>query len=76
MGMTRYIDETYSSLVAIDGDKATEMIWLTEDDDAVCDVCAQNGGMIMTYAEWEAVGLPGTTCLGGNRCRCDLIKIT
>lgn len=75
MGMSRYIDQQYSTMIAIEGDKGQTMIWLTEDDDRVCEACEANAGEVLTYAEWEAVGLPGTTCYGGNRCRCDLIKI-
>jgi hypothetical protein len=76
VGAVRQVNQTYSSLVAIDGDPSVKMIWLSEDDDRTCDPCAERAGDIKTWAEWQAEGAPGpAVCEGGSRCRCDLIVI-
>ncbi len=48
-------------------------IWITIDDLDRCEDCEERDGEVRTWAEWEAMGLPGmgaTRC--GWRCRCTL----
>lgn len=74
--LLRRASQQYTTLVEVNGNDETLMIWITEDDEAVCENCDPRGGMIHTYAEWRALGLPGSAvCLGKDRCRCDLFKI-
>lgn len=75
LGMNRRIAQAWSSLDAIDGDVNKTMIWLTENDEDVCDPCEERGGVEMTWAEWQIAGPPGTVCLGGSYCRCDLVVV-
>ncbi len=77
LGLTRRINERWSTLEMIDGNEQQELIWLFEDDEASCANCAQYAGQIRTFAEWEAMGVsPGSSvCLGGDFCRCDRIAV-
>ena len=76
LGMTRRVQEQFSSLVAIDGNAQQEMIWIDEGDENECDACDSRAGEIMTWAEWQSVGPPGArVCAGGDYCRCVLIPI-
>ena len=49
-------------------------MWVTISDQRRCEDCAERDNQVKTWAEWEAMGLPGigtTRC--GWRCRCDLV---
>ena len=75
IGMNRRVAQAWSSLDAIDGDVNKTMIWLTENDENVCAPCEERAGVELTWAEWQAAGPPGTVCLGGSYCRCDLVVV-
>jgi hypothetical protein len=73
LGQTRRISEKYETLVLIDGDTSTQMIYGNEGDDP-CDGCLPLGGETGTYAEFVAEDmLPGSRCFGGNLCQCVLM---
>jgi len=48
-------------------------MWITINDENRCSDCADRHGEVKTWAEWEALGLPGMgTTVCGWRCRCAL----
>jgi hypothetical protein len=76
LGMVRRTQERYTTHMAVDGDVDKELIRISEGDTHVCDTCAELEGATGTYAEHEAIGLPGAqSCLGGDYCRCQLMPI-
>jgi hypothetical protein len=76
LGIVRRTQERYTTSMAVDGDSNKELIRISEGDTHVCDVCAELEGATGTYAEHEAIGLPGAqSCLGGDYCRCQLMPI-
>jgi len=76
LGMTRRVQERYTTLTALDGEEGREMIRISEGDTHVCEDCATLEGFIGTYEEHAAVGLPGAqSCRGGDYCRCQLVLI-
>lgn len=53
---------------------AEEWTWIDVQDDRECEDCLGRHGLTKSYAEWEAIGLPGvgaTRCR--YRCRCELV---
>jgi hypothetical protein len=70
---------TASWMYAAGPNVATQkFIWINEDDEHLCDVCddaAGTGGTLAEIADSEW-GLPGTSCLGGNDCRCELMPVS
>ena len=76
LGMTRRTSQQWSALTAIDGNLNQDMVWITVGDSESCDPCNERGGMEATYTEWQEIGGPGVPCLGGDYCRCELVKIT
>jgi hypothetical protein len=76
LGLARRTQERYTTIQAVDGNPAQELIRISEGDDHVCDECAALEGAIGTYEEHAAIGLPGAqSCLGGDYCRCQLVPI-
>jgi hypothetical protein len=48
-------------------------MWITVNDDNRCEDCGDRHGMVKTWEEWEALGMPGMgTTVCGWRCRCAL----
>ena len=77
VGMARRTQERWQTLEAIDGDFTAELIRVSEGDDHVCENCQALAGAIGTLADHESIGLPGTaSCLGGDYCRCQLVRIS
>jgi|TARA_Y100000310_G_C20445386_1_gene698143 hypothetical protein len=75
--LTRRTSQQWSALTAVDGNLNQEMAWITIGDIASCDPCNGRGGEEASYAEWQILGPPGASvCLGGDDCRCELVKIT
>ena len=55
-------------------DPETIWVWIDIQDERECEDCERRHGVRHTYAEWEAIGLPGvgaTRCR--YRCRCELV---
>jgi hypothetical protein len=76
--MAKYTERSASWNYAAQGRVATQkFIWITEEDERLCDVCADAAGTEGTLAEIadSQFGLPGQACLGGNECRCELVAI-
>ena len=74
LGLTRRVQQNWTTLEYIDGDVDTQLIWVSEGDDHTCDNCARQAGQVKTYRQWQLEGMPGaSTCLGGDYCRCDLV---
>jgi hypothetical protein len=79
--VSRYTERSASWMrVAADNPKQ-QFIRITDEEEnedgqvVLCDVCAEKAGLEGTLADHAAAGLPGTDCLGGNRCRCELVPI-
>lgn len=76
LGMARRASENWSTLEAIKGNENQELMWVCLDSDSSCENCLEKDGQIYTYLEWQVIGPPGAaTCLGGNYCRCSLIRV-
>ncbi len=76
LGTTRRINQMWSTIEDADGDDSVVFMWLCEDDEASCENCMDRAGDENTLADWEVIGLPGgSTCLGGDYCRCDLVRV-
>lgn len=76
LSMTRRAYRELATIDALDGDVATELIWITDGDDGTCPHCESRGGDIGTIQYHAAKGLPGPgVCLGGDMCRCQLLPI-
>ena len=76
LGLARRVQERYGTLLATGGNPDQNLMWVTEDDERVCSRCEANAGDERTFREWAREGLPGAqTCLGGDRCRCELIPV-
>ena len=76
LGATRRAYREYSLVDALDGDRMTPLIWISDGDDGTCERCGARGGDIGTVAYHSSRGLPGpAVCLGGDYCRCQLVPI-
>ena len=76
VGLNRRTHERYTTMIAIGGDPARELIRISEGDENVCEQCRALEGTMGTLAEHRALGLPGSqSCLGGDYCRCTLMRI-
>lgn len=78
VSLARRTQERYNTLSIIDGNENQLLMRLPDDydPDRLCEVCADLAGMIGTYSEHMAVGLPGAaSCLGGDYCRCSLVGL-
>ena len=74
--MSRRLHEQYTTGLAAAGDEDARFIRLDEGDSRECERCEELGGYEGTYAEQQAVGLPGAaSCRGGDQCRCTLVRI-
>jgi len=75
LGMARRTSERYATKEALDGDPNATLIRISEGDDHVCEQCEARAGIVGTLAEHEAMGGPGAaSCLGGDYCRCQLMR--
>ena len=74
LGLARGAQRNYNQILATDGDETQLMVRVGEGDDAMCDGCVELMGTEGTYAEHDAVGLPGSQQCGQN-CRCVLIPV-
>jgi hypothetical protein len=62
------VDEAHDNWTGSD-----EWIWIAIDDDNRCEDCSERDGEVNSWAEWQAIGLPGMgTTVCGWRCRCSL----
>ena len=74
VGMNRRIQERWTTLEALDGNAAQELIRVSEGDAASCDGCIALSGAIGTLEQHDAAGMPGSQECGDN-CRCELMAI-
>ena len=78
MGLTRRTQERYNTLSIIDGRPDVLLIRLPDDydGDRLCENCEGLAGVVGTYSQHMAIGLPGAqSCIGGDYCRCSLMEI-
>jgi hypothetical protein len=74
LGLARASQRNYNQLLATNGDEAQLLVRVGEGDDAMCEGCQGLEGAEGTYAEHEAIGLPGSQeC--GQGCRCQLMPV-
>jgi hypothetical protein len=74
--MCRTAYRQISTIDAMDGNTAGELIWIADGDENTCVHCAARGGDVGTIQYHAAKGLPGpATCEGGSWCRCSLAAI-
>lgn len=53
-------------------------VWLAVGDDDTCKPCDERHGEEQSLDEWERDGMPRAprgVCLGGGRCRCEVVPI-
>lgn len=74
LGLARAGQRNYNQLLATDGDENQILVRVGEGDDAMCDGCMEAEGAEGTYAEHDAIGLPGSQQCGQN-CRCVLVPV-
>lgn len=74
--MTRRAYREFSTIEAMEGNTATDLIWVADGDDGTCSRCGNRGGDIGSIQYHAAQGLPGPgVCEGGDLCRCMLLPI-
>lgn len=77
LSLNRRTQERYTTMLAIGGNPKQELIRISEGDEGVCENCVELDGVTGTLAQHRAVGLPGAqSCLGGDYCRCTLVRIS
>ena len=74
LSLARRTQERYTTMEAIDGNPAQELIRISTGDVKMCSGCAAAAGFIGTYAEHSAEGLPGEQQCGGH-CRCQNVAV-
>ncbi|MCC6649077.1 MAG: hypothetical protein IT374_26350 [Polyangiaceae bacterium] len=55
-----------------------QWVWLAVADEDTCAPCEDRHGQEQALDEWESDGMPRAprgVCLGGGRCRCELVPI-
>jgi hypothetical protein len=77
IGAVRRAQEQYTTQRVLEGtDPGQEFIRILDSHDNQCEACIARAGIIGTYEEHVAVGLPGaSSCFGGDYCRCQLVPI-
>jgi len=74
IGLNYQVYQGYTTLESINGDETAPLVWVAVGDKNTCGNCSAKAGKIHPYIEWTRLGLPGAqTCLGKERCRCDLV---
>lgn len=74
LGLSRRVQERYTTMEAIGGQPEAELIRIAELDDNTCSGCDALAGEMGTYAYHASIGLPGSQeC--GNNCRCQLVRV-